>query len=441
MEHDGSQVATEIFVVLGLILLNGVFAMAEIALVSVRKARLEQRVQEGDSRARTALELLEAPERFLSTVQVGITLIGILTGAFSGATISEAVAERLRATFLAPYADSLALGVVVVIITYFSLVLGELLPKRLGISYAERVALAIAKPMRLLSMLGSPIVHVLTTSTRLGQRALGLHDAEEDVVTEDELRHLVREAETSGELEKTERHILERVFHLNDLKVTALMVPRKDVVWLDREAAPAENWRRVAESGYSAYLVCDKNIDTVVGEVRLVRLWEQRLRTGDNALDEVLETPLYFPESMSVLTAIEKMKRTDQTMAVILDEYGGTNGIITLGDLVANVFWGVRMNYLEAQEGPVQREDGSWLVPGVISMHDLHKLLGLNPIGEDESLPFDTLGGLLMTELGHIPTVGAEVTYNGHRLEVVDMDGLRVDQVLCTKLPAADAND
>jgi putative hemolysin len=437
---SSGRLLTEAALVLVLILLNGLFAMAEIALISVRKARLEQRANAGDSRAKAALELTASPERFLSTVQIGITLIGILTGAFSGATISDALAARLAGTPLAPYAPPIALGIVVVIITYFSLVLGELLPKRIALSHAEGIALFVAKPMGLLARFARPVVGLLSLSTHLGQRAMGLKDLDESTVTEEELRHLVRQAESSGELEEAERHILERVFHLNDLKVTALMVPRKDAVWLDLHAEPGENWKRVAESGYSSFLVCEDSIDNVRGMVHITSLWEQRIRTGNNALDELIKPPLYFPDGLRALTAIEKMKSAEQTFAVVMDEFGGVSGIVTLNDLVSNVFWGTRMDLDPNEDHPVRREDGSWLVPGGTPMHEFHALLGIvRPADEAEHL-YDTVGGLVMTKLGSIPTTGATVEYAGYRLEVVDMDGLRVDQVLLQKIAAEPAS-
>lgn len=438
MDPDSSSnsILFEASVVLALILLNGLFAMAEIALISVRKARLEQRVIEGDPRAVIAMALTAAPERFLSTVQIGITMIGIFTGAFGGATISAKLAVLLENTPIAPYAQPLSLGFVVLIITYFSLVLGELLPKRIAMSRAEPIALRVARPMALLARITAPLVHTLSFSTRVGQRILGLSEDAEDIVTEDELRHMARRAESTGELEESERHILERVLHLDQLKVTALMTPRTDVVWLDIDEAPEVNWQRVAESGHSQYLVCEGSIDEVRGVINVGALWEQRLRTGNNDLSTLLEDPLYFPEGLRVLLALDRMKASGHTLAVIMDEFGGVNGIVTLHDMTANVFFGTRTAHDATDEQAVRREDGSWLVPGIMAIHEFHALLGMaRPNGESDHL-YDTVGGLVMAKLGNIPAVGTIVEYGGWRIEVVDMDGLRVDKVLVQSIPA-----
>ncbi len=429
-DSSSSSILFEISIVFALILLNGLFAMAEIALISVRKARLEQRAIEGDLRANVAMELTAAPERFLSTVQIGITMIGIFTGAFGGATIAGKLAVFLVGTPLEPYAHSLSLGFVVLIITYFSLVLGELLPKRIAMSRAEPIALYVARPMALLARITAPLVHTLSFSTRIGQRVLGLSEDAEDIVTEDELRHMARQAESTGELEESERHILERVLHLDALKVTALMTPRTDVVWLDLDVAPEVNWQRVAESGHSQYLVCEGSIDEVRGVINVGALWEQRLRTGNNDLANLLEEPLYFPEGLRVLLALDRMKSSGHTLAVIMDEFGGVNGIVTLHDMTANVFFGTRTAHDATDEQAVQRADGSWLIPGIMAIHEFHALLGMNrPPGEADNL-YDTVGGLVMAKLGNIPSVGTIVEYATWRIEVVDMDGLRVDKVL-----------
>lgn len=434
LDPDSSRsIVGEASIVLALIVLNGLFAMAEIALVSVRKARLEQRASEGDARAKTALDLTAAPERFLSTVQIGITMIGILTGAFSGAAITDQLAVYLQGTPVAAYARPVAFGVVVLIITYFSLVLGELLPKRIAMGRAEAVALRVARPMAFLAWLASPLVYLLSLSTKLGQALLGLGNTPEDTVTEDELRHMARQAESTGELEASERHILERVLHLDELKVTALMTPRTDIVWLDLREAPAENWKRITESGHSQFLVCDGSIDEVRGVVNVGDLWAQRLKTGDNDLPGILEEPLFFPEGLNVLVALDKMKATAHTLAVIMDEFGGLTGIVTLHDMTASVFFGTRTAHDATDERPVQREDGSWLVPGLLAIHELHALLSMTrPAGEPDNL-YDTVGGLMMAKLGTIPSVGAHTTYGPWRIEVVDMDGLRVDKVLVQK--------
>ena len=433
-DSSSGSILTEALIVLALILLNGLFAMAEIALISVRKARLEQRAGEGDARAIAALKLTSNPERFLSTVQIGITMIGIFTGAFGGATIAGKLAVYLVDTPLAPYAHPISLGFVVLIITYFSLVLGELLPKRIAMSRAEPIALRVARPMSMLAVLTAPLVHTLSVSTRIGQRMLGLSEDVEDVVTEDELRHMARQAESTGELEESERHILERVLHLDALKVTALMTPRPDVVWLDIKEAPEVNWRKVSESGHSQYLVCEGAIDEVRGVINVGALWAQRLETGTNDLAPLLEEPLYFPEGLRVLLALDRMKTSGHTLAVIMDEFGGMNGIVTLHDMTANVFFGTRTAHDATDEQAVRRDDGSWLIPGLMAIHEFHATMGINRRpGEPDHL-YDTVGGLVMATVGNIPTVGAKVDYGRLRIEVVDMDGLRVDKVLVQEI-------
>lgn len=436
-DSSNHSILFEATIVLALILLNGLFAMAEIALISVRKARLEQRAIEGDSRANVAIALTASPEHFLSTVQIGITMIGIFTGAFGGATIAAKLSLLLENTPIAPYAQPLSLGFVVLIITYFSLVLGELLPKRIAMSRAEPIALRVARPMALLARVAAPLVHTLSFSTRVGQRLLGLSQDAEDIVTEDELRHMARRAESTGELEESERHILERVLHLDQLKVTALMTPRTDIVWLDIGQKPEVNWQRVSESGHSQYLVCEGSIDEVRGVINVGALWEQRLRTGTNDLVPLLENPLYFPEGLRVLLALDRMKASSHTLAVIMDEFGGVTGMVTLHDMTAAVFFGTRTAHDATDEQAVRREDGSWLVPGIMAIHEFHALMGMaRPSGESDNL-YDTVGGLVMAKLGNIPTVGTIVDYGNCRIEVVDMDGLRVDKVLVQPVLAA----
>ena len=434
--NDGSStvILWEIAVVLCLVLVNGAFSMAEIAMISVRRHRLEQRAREGNPGARAALDITASPERFLSTVQVGMTLIGILTGAFSGTRISGPLADMLERTpLLAPYAEPLAFGLVVIVITYVTLILGELLPKRIALNNAEPLALFFARPMNAISFAATPAVALLSGSTRALLKLLRLDTAMDSSVTEEELRHVIHQAAHAGVLVQAEREILERALHLGDRRVTAFMTPRTDISWLPIGASTDEIRKRIEEGGHSQYLVCEKTVDTVLGLVRVVRLFAQRMKDGKLDLRAAMEAPLFIPERIHALRALDLMKTSGQSLAVVLDEYGGVCGIVTLQDLVSIVFFGARPGEDALDEHAVQREDGSWLVSGLMPVEAFDAQFEIPSPADSPPPKYETVGGLIMERLNRIPRLADRIDHGGWVMEVVDMDGRRVDKVLLTK--------
>ncbi|HEX8273926.1 MAG TPA: hemolysin family protein [Longimicrobiaceae bacterium] len=427
-------VGTEILLVLLLLVVNGVFAMSEIAVVSSRKARLQQRAEAGDAGARRALELAENPTRFLSTVQVGITLVGILAGAFGGATIAEPLAESLRRyPAVAPYAEGVALGVVVLAITYLTLIVGELVPKRIGLNHPEGIASAVAGPMNVLSRVSSPLVSLLSVSTELVLRLLRVRRTEEPPVTEAEISMLMEQGTQAGVFEEAEQDIVERVFWLGDQRVASLMTPRRKVVWLDADAPPEANRQVMARHRFSRFLVCEGTLDRVLGMVEVKELWARRL-AGEpvDDLRALLRKPLFVPESTRALRVLELFRESGTHLALVVDEYGGIEGLVTLNDVLEEIVGELAVAGAQADPGVVRREDGSWLVDGAVQMDEFREALGLPERREDDREEFRTVAGFVLTHLGRVPSAGDRFDAAGLRVEVVDMDGHRVDKVLVT---------
>ncbi|MET0397684.1 MAG: hemolysin family protein [Longimicrobiaceae bacterium] len=435
-------VGTEIVLVLLLLVVNGVFAMSEIAVVSSRKARLQQRAEAGDVGARRALELAENPNRFLSTVQVGITMVGVLAGAFGGATIAAPFAETLRGyPAVAPYADGVALGVVVLAITYLSLIVGELVPKRIGLSHPERIAAAVAGPMNVLSRVSSPLVSLLTVSTEAVLRLLGIRRADEPPVTEAEISMLMQQGTQAGVFEEAEQDIVERVFWLGDQRVASLMTPRRRVVWLDADAPPATNREIMSRHRFSRFLVCEETLDRVVGMVEVKDLWARSL-AGDpvDDLRSLLRKPLFVPESTRALRVLELFRESGTHLALVVDEYGGIEGLVTLNDLLEEIVGDLALAGAPASPGVVRRDDGSWLVDGALQMEEFREALGLPERREEDREEFRTVAGFVLTHMGRVPSPGDRFDAGGLRVEVVDMDAHRVDKVLVTPLEDEDGS-
>ena len=427
-----ADLATEIIIIVLLVLVNGVFAMAEIALISVRKARLEQRAERGDERARLALALLASPERFLSTIQIGITFIGMLAGAFGGATIAEQLATAIKkSAVLGPYAYRIAIPIVVLAITYLSVVLGEIVPKRLASSNAEPIAIALAGPITILSKLLSPVINLLTLSTNGILRLTGLHRRDEPVMTEEELQHALSQATEAGVIESGEQELLERTMKLADRKITAFMTSRTEVVWLDIDASPEQNWRKVVDSRHSSFPLCDTTLDEIAGIVSVKRLWEELIVKGSiEAIDlgSVIEPPLFVLEGMPALKVLELLKSSKQPLAIVLDEYGAVHGLVTVQDFVASVFFGDPQGTEESMA--FQREDGSWLISGRMPIEDFTAHFHVDDLPEEGVEGYATVGGFVMSCLGRIPQEGDVFTCAALQFEVVDLDGRRIDKVL-----------
>jgi putative hemolysin len=429
------MIGTEILLILLLALFNGVLAMSEIAMVSARKVRLRQRAENGDQGARVALELAVSPGRFLSTVQIGITLVGILAGAFGGATLAENLGERLaRVPLLAPYSEAIGLGIVVVGITYISLVFGELVPKQIGLSSPEKIAAFLARPLRVLSKVSAPAVFVLDGSTRLILRLLGTRPSDEPPVTEEELKHLLRQGTRAGVFEEGEQDIVARVLRLGERRVGELLTPRRAVVALDVDAPAEVNQAKIAESGHFFFPVFEGVPDRVLGLVSVKALWAGGLAGKPPDMRALLTEPLYLPEGMSALRALERLREAGSHLALVLDEYGGIEGIVTLHDLLQAIV-GEMPSSVRNEPMAVQREDGSWLLDGLLSISDLEEILDIAAADADDLEEFQTLGGFVMGRIGRIPESGDHFEWGGLRFEVVDMDGRRVDKVLVTPAP------
>ena len=426
----------EIAIILLLVAANGVFSMAEIAVVAARKIRLQQRAEEGDHRAQVALDLTLAPAEFLSTVQVGITLIGILAGAYGGATLSEPLAAAIAGVpSLARYAEGVALGLVVAAITLLSLILGELVPKNIGLQYPESIASWIAGPMLMLARIGGPIVRAITGATSLIMRVFGLRGEAEPGLTEDEIRAVISEGAETGVLEPAEESIVQRVFQLGDQRVAAIMTPRVDIEWVDVGITNDELREFLASHSHTEFVVCDDNLDNVLGTVRAAELLPAILRGGDIQLRPLIREPLFVPDSMPVFKLLEAFRSSHRHVAVVMDEFGAVEGLVTVGDLLEGLVGTLPADASEATGAFVPRPDGSWLVDGSAPIEEVATKFEFEIPG-DETGAYHTMAGFVLARLGHIPRVAESVEWNELRLEVVDMDGRRVDKVLVSRAPA-----
>lgn len=427
------SVGWQILLILLLILANGLFAMSEIAIVSARRTRLQQRAEHGDEGARRALDLAEHPNRFLSTVQIGITLIGIFAGAYGGATLAKPLAELLaQYPRVAPWANELALGLVVATITYLSLVLGELVPKRIAMTHPERIAAKVAGMMNVVSIIGRPLVKLLSVSTELMLGLLGVRKSEEPPITEEEVAALIEQGAEAGVFEEEQQDLVERIFSLGDRRVSSLMVPRRKIIWLDLLDTPEENRARMAEHRHTRFVVSEGAIDQVLGIVDVKDLWSAAMSGEPLELANKVRKPLFVPENMSALDLLDRFRTSGIHLALVLDEYGGVEGLVTLNDIVE----GITGELEPGEEARItQREDGSWLVDASVSMDDFWEELDLEERRGEERPAYHTVGGFVVERLGHIPKAGEYFEFNGLRFEVIDMDAHRVDKVLVSSSP------
>lgn len=421
----------EILIILFLIILNGVFSMSEIALISARKNRLETAAKKGSANAKAALDLANSPNEFLSTVQIGITLIGILTGIYSGDKITTDV-QNFVASFeaLKPYANSIAVGIVVVTLTFFSLVLGELLPKRIGLNYPESIAKAVAVPMKIVSKVTMPFIWLLTTSTEFLLKVLQIKPTADGKVTEEEIKAIIKEGTEGGEIQEIEHDIVERVFHIGDRKVNSLMTHRNSIVYLSHEDSIQEIKDKVLNELHSVYPVCEDNLDDVNGIVLLKDLFSS-FEKGEFDLKKITKEPVYFIEHTSAYKALENFKLSKVHYALVTDEHGVFQGIITLNDILEALV-GDAADFYEDEFKIVTREDGSWLVDGHYSLHDFLTYFDMDDLIGDYDVT--TVSGLIVTELGIIPKQGQKLIWNKLEFEVMDMDGVKIDKVLVTNI-------
>jgi putative hemolysin len=434
-----SAIVIEILSVLLLIVANGIFAGSEIAVVSARKVRLERMANQGNAKAKTALKLAKFPNDFLSTVQIGITLIGILSGAVGGATIAQRLKPFLETIpWLAPYSEGISLGIVVTLITYLSLVIGELMPKRMALSNPEQVACSVAKPMRLLSRITAPLVRLLSVSTDGLLKLFGISASEELPLTEEEIKVLIEQATESGTFEESEQEMVERVFRLGDRPIKAIMTPKLEIVWLDFDAPLEETERQVMESNHSRFPVSRGSLDNCLGILRGNNFLSARLRGQEIDLATMLQPSLYVPESTTALKILEQFKRTGVQIALVTDEYGSIEGLVTLNDLMQAIVGDIPSSEHWEEPMVIQRDDGSWLLDGLLSTDEVKDLLDKELLPGEETGYYHTLGGFVVTFLGHIPRSGDHFEWEGMRFEVMDMDGTRVDKVLVSPVQVQD---
>lgn len=423
----------ELALILLLLLANGVFAMAEIALISARRARLQQMAEEGHRGAQRALELSRSPDRFLSTVQVGITLVGILAGAFGGARLSEALGAVLAPLpVVGPYSSQVAFGLVVVLITYLSLIIGELVPKQLALGNPERIASFMAAPMGLLSKVSAPVVSLLSLSSNAVVWMLGVRKAAEPSVTEEELRILLEQGTRAGVFQEAEQEIVERVFRLGDRKVSSLMTPRTEMVWLDLGEPWPAALKKIITSGYSYFPVCDGRVDNVVG-VASVKTVLGCLAEG-RAVDlrAIMVAPVIVPEAMPAFKVLELFRQSGRHFALVLDEYGGVSGVLTINDFLQALV-GVTDATHKDEAMVATRADGSVLVSAWMPVADFKDHFDLRHLPGEKEGSFQTIGGFILYHLGHIPAVAEAFEVEGLRFEVVDMDGQRIDKILVSR--------
>lgn len=434
-----SIILTELAILLALILTNGLFSMSELAVVSSRRARLKHRADDGDLGALAALELAADPNRFLPTVQVGITLVGTLAGAYGGAALAQTLSPQLeQIPSFEKYADELAIGLVVVGITYVTLVLGELVPKRIALSRPERIASLIARPMRLLARLTVPVVRLLGGSTELIVRALGVPVISEPPVTEEEVKILLEQGRQAGVFDASESELVRRVFRLGDRRAGMLMTPRKEVVWIDVSEAPELVRTKIEKSPHSRFPVCEGSLDNVIGIVQVKDLLLRGF-TGRDAFDlrGLLIMPLFLYEGMPGFEVLERFKRSGTHVAMVLDEFGSIEGLVTLNDILEALVGDLPEPDQELDPTAVQRADGSWLLDGRMPLDEVAEILGFRRFPEGD---YYTLAGFVIDRLGHIPTTAEAFEWQGATFEVVDMDGRRIDKVLVGPTqPAGDA--
>ncbi|GKT25983.1 hemolysin family protein [Acidovorax sp. SUPP3334] len=429
----------EVAILFALILLNGLFAMSELALVTARKTRLQKLIDEGDSGAVAAVKLGEDPTRFLSAIQIGITSIGVLNGIVGEAALAQPLGEWLRTFGMEPkYASYLATGMVVMLITYFSIVVGELVPKRLGQSHPEVIARLVARPINWLAIATKPFVKLLSMSTQGLLRLLGVKESNASAVTEAEIHAVLAEGTSAGVIESHEHQMVRNVFRLDDRQIGSLMVPRADVAVLDVEDSFEENLKRIEESDHARFPVVRGGMENVLGVLNARQWLSRSLR--EQACDlatQPLQTALYVPETITGMELLDNFRQSDLHMAFVIDEYGEVQGIVTLQDLIEAITGEFHARDPETSWA-VQREDGSWLLDGHIPVPELKDRLDLDAVPEEDRGRYHTLSGMVMLLTGKLPRVTDRVQWEGWQFEVVDMDGKTIDKVLASPLPSVE---
>jgi len=429
-----SLIWIEILAIFFLMVLNGFLALSELALVSARKTRLEQLAKEGDHRARIALELANSPDRFLPTIQIGITFVAILAGAFGGVTIAKLLARYIAVfTPLAPYAEMIGVAVVVVCITYLSLIIGELVPKRVALNNPETLARLVAPTINRLSRLGHPFVIFLSGSTNAFLRIFRFKPSAEPAVTEEEIKLLIDQGTQAGTLQEFEQETIERVFRLADRQVAVLMTHRTDIICLDLNENIEVTKSKIAEKKYSFYPVVQNSLDNLVGVIKAKELLSLAMEEKPFNLKDICRKPLFVFETTPAVKAMELFKKSKTHIALVVDEYGAISGLVTFGDILGSVFEDVD-DATEGEREIVEREDGSWLISGSLPLDEFMDYMGTGKMSEEERAGMHTVSGFVMAKIGAVPSEGQHFEWKGLRFEVIDMDERRVDKILVYRI-------
>lgn len=424
------SISSEILVIFLLIIINGVLAMSEAALLASRKAKLQQLANEGDKTAASTLELLKNPNIFLSTIQIGITLIGVLAGAVGGATIAEALATSFHnLPYIGVYSDTIGIGIVVIAITVLTIWLGELVPKRLGINSPERIAKIVAGPMIFISTLFSPLVKLMSWATEFILTLFGVKPTNEPMITEEELQVLIDQGTQAGIFEEAEQDMVEGIFSLGDTRVYSVMTPRTEIVWLDVNDSMEEILEKIGNSPYSRFPIRQDSLETILGIVKSRDLLVTTLSKKEINLKELAKPAYFIPETMLASRALEVLKKNNTEMLLVVDEFGGVQGLLTINDILEEI-----VGVMEGDEPQAtQRQDGSWLLDGMLEVDEFKEIFDLNELPHEDE--YETLSGFVMTSLGRLPQTADHFEWSNLRFEVMDMDGRRVDKVLVTSKP------
>ena len=427
------SIGFEILIIAFLILANGIFAVSEMAVITARKSRLQDWVRKGNARAKVALELAQTPGRFLSSVQIGISLIGILTGAFAGRSLAEWMADYLRSLpFIGAYRQEIGLGLVVVIITFFSLIIGELVPKRLAVRHPETIATWVALPLRWFARASLPIVHLLSVSTDVICRLFGKARTQEPPVTEEEIKTLVQQGTEAGVFEEEAEDMVEAVLRLGDKTARSMMTPRTQIAWLDLESDMEEIRNKISNSGRSRFPVAAGSLDKVTGVVQAKDLLALSLAGQAIDLKSLMRQPLFVPRTITALELLDSFKKTNEHIALVVDEYGGIEGLLTHHDILEAIAGDIPIGEKPSDPKAAPRHDGSWLLDGMLSIDDFKEIFHVETLPGEKRDAYQTLGGFVFTQMGRVPSVAESFEWHGLRFEIVDMDGKRIDKVLVT---------
>ena len=438
-----SEGTPQILLLFILILINGMFSMTEMAVVSTRRARLQTYLDDGDRRAQTVLDLLDNPNDFFSTIQIAISLIGVITGAIGAQTFSHYLVDILvKVHFLKGIAQPLSVLLISLLITYFSLVIGELIPKRIATNNPEKIAMAMCGPIKVVAAIFRPIVRILSFSTEAGLRIIGVQENEENTVSEDEIKVMIEQGKQDGVFEENEQDIVESVFRMSDRTVDALMTPRTELPWIDLEEPVEESLKEIADSTYHYFPLVRGNPDDVIGVLSSKALLDAYIRGEALDLEKIAEPPLFVPESKPALSLLDDLKASESNFAVVLDEYGGFSGMITPYDLLNELVGDVTNIGDEPndEEDILVRDDGSWSFDGLVDIEEFKETIGVRELPDEDRVGYQTLAGFILSYRGAIPAIGDNFDWNGFHFEIADMDGLRIDRVIVSRIEQQDEN-